>query len=162
MTKDLTLPSAKQYDNSHEHIEQSTARSGHRGSRRRQFGSRHVTHDGRSEGYNPQATRGAGQAWEEYQRKALRNLNCKRIQCDEIWQFCYAKQKNVPAEKQGQFGFGDVWTWVAIDAESKLIPTWAVGQRDAGTAFALMEDLAAAWRIGPVDHGRSEGISGRS
>ena len=56
-----------------------------------------------------------GQACEEYQRKALRNLNCKRIQCDEIWNFCYAKQKNVPVEKQGQFGFGDVWTWVAIE-----------------------------------------------
>lgn len=83
-----------------------------------------------------------GQACEEYQNKTLRNLNCKRIQCDEIWNFCYAKQKNVPVEKQGQFGFGDVWTWVAIDAETKLIPTWAVGRRDAGTAFALIQDLA--------------------
>lgn len=83
-----------------------------------------------------------GQACEEYQKKAFRNLNCKRIQCDEIWNFCYAKQKNVPEDKQGQFGYGDVWTWVAIDAESKLIPTWAVGRRDAGTAFALIEDLA--------------------
>jgi IS1 family transposase len=83
-----------------------------------------------------------GQACEDYQKKALRNLNCKRIQCDEIWNFCYAKQKNVPEDKQGQFGYGDVWIWVAIDAESKLIPTWAVGRRDAGTAFALIEDLA--------------------
>ena len=83
-----------------------------------------------------------GKACEEYQRKVFRNLPCKRIQCDEIWNFCYAKQKNVPAEKEGQFGFGDVWTWVAIDADSKLIPTWAVGRRDAGTAFALIEDLA--------------------
>jgi len=83
-----------------------------------------------------------GKVCEEYQRKVFRNLPCKRIQCDEIWNFCYAKQKNVPAEKEGQFGFGDVWTWVAIDADSKLIPTWAVGRRDAGTAFALIEDLA--------------------
>src|SRR5579863_1928152 len=84
-----------------------------------------------------------GEACEAYQRKALRNLTCKRIQCDEIWNFCYAKQKNVPAEKQAEFGFGDVWTWVAIDSETKLIPTWAVGRRDAGTAFALIEDLAS-------------------
>jgi len=83
-----------------------------------------------------------GQACEEYQRKNLHNLNCERIQCDEIWNFCYAKEKNVPAEKRGEFGFGDVWTWVAIDAESKLIPTWMVGNRDAGTAYAFMEDLA--------------------
>jgi hypothetical protein len=47
----------------------------------------------------------------DYQDRNLRNLKCKRIQCDEIWAFCYAKEKNVPAEKKGQFGFGDVWTW---------------------------------------------------
>jgi IS1 family transposase len=83
-----------------------------------------------------------GRACEEYQNETFHNLNCRRIQCDEIWNFCYAKQKNVPADKQGQFGFGDVWTWVAIDADSKLIPTWAVGKRDAGTAYALIQDLA--------------------
>jgi hypothetical protein len=52
------------------------------------------------------------------------NLTCKRIQCDEIWAFCYAKEKNVPADKRGQFGYGDTWTWVALDAETKLIPSW--------------------------------------
>ena len=83
-----------------------------------------------------------GRACEEDQNEIFRNLNCRRIQCDEIWNFCYAKQKNVPADKQGRFGFGDVWTWVAIDADSKLIPTWAVGKRDAGTAYALIQDLA--------------------
>src|ERR1700686_2429942 len=56
-----------------------------------------------------------GPACVEYQNKTIRNLACKRIQCDEIWQFCYAKDKNVPEEKRGTFGFGDVWTWVAID-----------------------------------------------
>jgi hypothetical protein len=65
-----------------------------------------------------------GFACAEYQDKAFRNLNCKRIQCDEIWSFCHAKQKNVPAEKIGQFGYGDVWTWVAMDADSKLVPCW--------------------------------------
>jgi len=84
-----------------------------------------------------------GPACAEYQDKALRGLTCKRIQCDEIWQFCYAKEKNVPADKRGQFGFGDVWTWVAIDADTKLIPTFMLGNRDARTARAFMDDLAA-------------------
>lgn len=77
-----------------------------------------------------------------YQDKALRNLSCQKIQCDEIWSFCYAKDKNVPADKRGQFGFGDVWTWTAICADTKLIASWAVGRRDAGTAFEFMQDLA--------------------
>jgi IS1 family transposase len=84
-----------------------------------------------------------GVACAEYQNKALRNLSCKRIQCDEIWSFCYAKQKNVPADKQGQFGFGDVWTWVAIDSETKLVVSWRVGGRGANTARDFMHDLAA-------------------
>jgi IS1 family transposase len=84
-----------------------------------------------------------GHACVEYQDKALRNLACKRIQCDEIWQFCYAKEKNVPADKRGQFGFGDVWTWVAIDADTNLIPPFMLGSRDARTAKAFMDDLAA-------------------
>lgn len=82
-------------------------------------------------------------ACNEYQDKRLRNLTCKRIQCDEIWSFVYAKQKNVPADKQGQFGYGDVWTWVAIDADSKLAVSWLVGSRGAASAFALMDDLAS-------------------
>ena len=72
----------------------------------------------------------------------MRNLTCKRIQCDEIWSFCYAKQKNVPVKKQGQFGYGDVWTWTAIDAETKLVPTWFVGSRDAELAQQFIGDLA--------------------
>jgi hypothetical protein len=68
-----------------------------------------------------------GEACADYLDKALVNLNCKRIQCDEIWSFCYAKEKNVPEELRGKFGYGDVWTWVAIDAETKLIASWAVG-----------------------------------
>jgi IS1 family transposase len=85
---------------------------------------------------------GIGAACLAYQDKALRNLSCKRIQCDEIWSFCYAKSKNVPADKQGQFGYGDVWTWVALDAESKLVVSWMVGTRGAGTAYEFMQDLA--------------------
>lgn len=83
-----------------------------------------------------------GAACSVYQDRVLRNLNCERIQCDEIWQFCYAKEKNVPADKRGQFGFGDVWTWAAMCADSKLIVTWAIGTRGAGTAFEFMHDLA--------------------
>src|SRR5208283_436223 len=59
----------------------------------------------------------AGEACASFQDGAFRNLSCKRIECDEIWSFCYAKEKNVPNDKRGQFGFGDVWTWTAIDAE---------------------------------------------
>ncbi len=83
-----------------------------------------------------------GRACAEYQRRVLRNLPCKRIQCDEIWSFCYAKQKNVPADKEGEFGYGDVWTWTALCADTKLVPTWMVGLRDAGTAHAFIEDLS--------------------
>lgn len=77
----------------------------------------------------------------DYQDRNLRNLNCKRIQCDEIWQFCYAKEKNVPAEKKGLFGYGDVWTWVAIDADTKLVPAFTLGKRDARTARIFIDDL---------------------
>src|SRR5271169_3009514 len=84
-----------------------------------------------------------GQVCADYQDKALRNLTCKRIQCDEIWQFCYAKDKNVPADKQGKFGFGSVWTWIAIDADTKLVPSFIVGDRSAHTAKRLMDDLAS-------------------
>ena len=58
----------------------------------------------------------------------MRDLPCKRIECDEIWSFVYAKEKNVPAEKEGEVGYGDVWTWVAIDPETKLVPHMAGGR----------------------------------
>lgn len=83
-----------------------------------------------------------GEVAADYLEKHLVNLKCKRIQCDEIWSFCYAKQKNVPAEMKGQFGFGDVWTWMAIDADSKLIVSYLVGLRDAGYANEFMNDVA--------------------
>jgi IS1 family transposase len=83
-----------------------------------------------------------GQACSEYQDKAFRDLPCKRIQCDEIWSFCYSKDKNVPDEKRGEIGYGDVWTWTAIDADSKLVPSWYVGSRDMHSAITFMEDLS--------------------
>jgi IS1 family transposase len=84
-----------------------------------------------------------GKACAEYQRRTFRNLSCKRIQCDEIWQFCYAKEKNVPADKRGQFGFGDVWTWVALCADTKLVPCYRIGGRNAWHAQHFMHDLAS-------------------
>jgi IS1 family transposase len=83
-----------------------------------------------------------GAACTDYLDKALVNLNSKRIQCDEIWSFCYAKEKNVPQEMRGTFGYGDVWTWVGMDADSKLIVSWLVAGRDAGSAHGFMQDLA--------------------
>lgn len=72
----------------------------------------------------------------------VRGLACKRVQCDEIWCFCYAKEKNVPAEFRGQPGYGDIWTWVALDSDTKLIVSWHVGQRTLEDARAFMDDLA--------------------
>jgi IS1 family transposase len=83
-----------------------------------------------------------GQACIDHQEKTLRNLTCKRVQCDEIWSFCYAKDKNVPQDKRGKFGFGDVWTWTAICPDTKVIVSWMVGRRDAGTAHDFIQDLA--------------------
>lgn len=76
-----------------------------------------------------------------YSDEHLVNLPCQRLQVDEIWEFCYAKAKNVPADKKGKFGYGDVWTFVAIDAATKLVPSWLVGSRDTGSATALLQDL---------------------
>jgi IS1 family transposase len=84
-----------------------------------------------------------GEACEEYQRRVLVNLPCKRIQCDEIWSFCYAKEKNLPEELRGKFGFGDVWTWTAICADTKLVPCWRIGGRNAWHAQHFMHDLAS-------------------
>jgi IS1 family transposase len=84
-----------------------------------------------------------GSASADYQDRVLRNLTCKRIQCDEIWAFVYAKEKNVPAEKRGQFGCGNVWTWTAIDAETKLVPSFMIGNRDARSARMFIDDLAS-------------------
>lgn len=84
-----------------------------------------------------------GAACERFQDETLRDLKCKRIQCDEIWSFVYAKAKNVPEKMRGAWGVGDVWTWVAMDADSKLVPSWGVGRRDAFTGHAFIRDLAS-------------------
>jgi len=83
----------------------------------------------------------AGPVCERFHDEVVRNVASKRIQCDEAWAFCYAKQKNVPTAKAAPEGAGDVWTWTALDSDSKLILTWAVGGRDASYALELMDDL---------------------
>lgn len=82
-----------------------------------------------------------GTACGEYQDKALRGLSCKRIQCDEIWAFVYAKAKNAPAEMRAAGQAGDLWTWTAIDADTKLMVSWMVGHRTAGAAKVFAADL---------------------
>jgi len=84
-----------------------------------------------------------GEACSNYQDKVLKNLPCKNIQCDEIWSFCYAKQKNVPKDKQGKFGYGDIWTWTALCADTKLVPSWFIGNRDTEAATIFINDLAS-------------------
>lgn len=84
-----------------------------------------------------------GSACLDYQDEAMQQLTCKRLECDEIWSFVYSKAKNVPAEHKGEFGFGDVWVWTAIDADTKLVPCWRVGDRDGREAYHFMTDLAS-------------------
>jgi IS1 family transposase len=82
-----------------------------------------------------------GEACSDYQDRTLRDLPCETIQVDEIWAYCYSKQKNVPTEHKGTFGYGDVWTWTAICADTKLVPSWLVGERTIDDGWAFLEDL---------------------
>ena len=84
-----------------------------------------------------------GEACIWYMDETLRDLTCRRLQVDEAWAFVFAKAKNVKPDKQGVFGFGDVWAFTAVDADTKLIPTFLVGSRDAGCATEFMQDLAS-------------------
>jgi hypothetical protein len=85
----------------------------------------------------------AGQAAAWYQDRVFRNLTSKRIKVDEIWAFVYAKQKNVATAKTAPVDAGDVWTWTAIDADTKLIPSWFVGGRDSDAAIIFMDTSLA-------------------
>ncbi len=87
-----------------------------------------------------------GAACLDYQDEHLRNLPCKRVQCDEAWAFCYAKQKNVATAKAAPEDAGDVWTWVAMCADTKIVACWHVGDRNAGAAHEFMQDLAGRLR----------------
>ncbi len=85
----------------------------------------------------------AGEAFSDYQDRTMRNLTCKRLQVDEIWAFIYAKAKNVGTAKAPPEGAGDCWTWMALDADTKVIPSYYVGARDAVAAQAFVSDLAS-------------------
>ena len=83
-----------------------------------------------------------GRVCAEYQDRTFRNLKLSNLQCDEIWSFVGSKEKNVPAQSKGQYGRGDVWTWTAIDRDTKLIPCWRVGLRNADDAALFIDVLA--------------------
>ena len=83
-----------------------------------------------------------GAACEKYQDEHFRNLTCRRLQCDEIWSFVGAKQKNASFEQKAE-GMGDVWTWTAIDADTKLVPCWMVSDRSTASAKEFIGDLAS-------------------
>ena len=93
----------------------------------------------------------AGGAFSAYQDRVLRNLPCKRLQLDEIWAFCYAKQRNVLLSKSAPEGAGDIWTWVAVDGETKLVPSWRIGvKKRAPAPEPRLSHAAADLRRGPV------------
>jgi IS1 family transposase len=84
-----------------------------------------------------------GTACAAFHDQHVRNLPTIRVECDEVWTFCYARRDNVPEDKRGVLGFGDLWTWVGLDVDSKLVVSWMVGRRDAETAHPFMHDLAS-------------------
>jgi len=84
-----------------------------------------------------------GKVCAEYQDQTLRNLPCQRLQLDEIWSFVGCKEKNIPDHRRGEFGVGDVWTWTAICAETKLVPSRLVATRDSASATEFVRDLAS-------------------
>jgi IS1 family transposase len=83
----------------------------------------------------------AGKACAAYHDEHVRNVKATRVQCDEIWAFCYAKQKNVETAKAAPENAGDVWTWTAMEASHKMIISYLVGGRDGEYALSLMDDL---------------------
>ncbi len=84
-----------------------------------------------------------GTACAKYHDEHVRALQSKRVECDEIWAFIYGKEKNIPEELRGKFGIGSIWTWVAIDADSKLAISYLVGNRDSEYAKVFMYDVAS-------------------
>jgi hypothetical protein len=84
----------------------------------------------------------AGEAFSDYQDRSLRTLHCKRLQVDEVWSFVDAKAKNVATDRAAPPQTGEIWTWTAIDADTKLVPSWLVGSRDAHAAHHFIRDLA--------------------
>jgi len=84
-----------------------------------------------------------GEACAAFHDRTVQNVAAKRVQCDEIWSFCHAKARNLPAKLEGKPGFGDVWTWVGLDADTKLAISWLVGDRGTGEGLVFLRDLAS-------------------
>jgi IS1 family transposase len=107
-----------------------------------------------------------GEACAEYQDGVFQNLPCKVVEADEIWSFCYAKQKNVPEQFKGTPGYGDVWTFTAICADTKLVPSWLVGERTSADAEVFLGDLASRMtgriQLSTDGHSMYEGTVGPS
>ena len=104
---------------------------------------------------------GAGEACIAYHDEAVRNVRARHIQCDEIWSFCYAKQKNADRAKGVVDMAGDVWTWTGIDSDTKLVVSWLVGGRDSGYALEFMDDLRDRLaNRGTAIHRRPQSLSG--
>ncbi len=102
----------------------------------------------------------AGEACLAIHDEHVRNVKASRIQCDEIWSFCYAKQKNVATAAAAPEGAGDVWTWTALDADTKLMTAYFVGDRSGESAMILMDDLRSRpFQSGPTHHGRAQRLS---
>ena len=87
-----------------------------------------------------------GMACRKFHDERVQNLRTERLQCDEIWAFCYCKKANTPEHLEGLFGYGDCWTWTALDSDSKLMVDWMVGQRDANAAWDFMRTVAPRFR----------------
>ena len=102
----------------------------------------YVALDWRGEGNDSSPSGQGGTACAEYQNRVIRNIPAKRVQIDEIWSFCYAKQKNVTPKMAEERICGDVWTFTAIEAQTKLVLSWLVGRRDAGCAVEFLQDIA--------------------
>jgi IS1 family transposase len=101
---------------------------------------------GIAKGTGLRLVREVGAGCEAFQRQWIRDLETTRVEADEVWSFCYSKEKNVPAgipqEVRDRFGWGDVWTWTALDATSKLMITWRIGDRSAATGDPFIQDVA--------------------
>ncbi len=87
-----------------------------------------------------------GPKCERFLSDALVDLPSTRIECDEIWAFCYSKERNIPEDHKDEWGFGDVWTWVALDPDTKLVATWYIGKREGDDAMIFIADLARRLR----------------
>ncbi len=100
-----------------------------------------------------------GEACADYMDGEFQNLDTRRVEADEIWAFCYAKQRNVPEDFKDTPGYGDVWTWVAIDADTKLVPSWLVGERTLQDCWVFLADLRSRLKPGQRIQLTTDGFS---